>query len=365
MTIRARQLFGPGPSNPYPEATAALGMPLLGHLDPAFLTIMDETCAMLREVWGTGNARTLPLSATGSAGMEAAFVNTVHPGDVVVVAVNGLFGQRMCDVAARCGAEVVAVEHEWGQPVDVQRVLDAHPSPAIIAAVHAETSTGVRSDIAALGEAKGDALLITDAVTSIGGIELRADDWGIDVGYAGTQKCLGVAPGLAPFTINDRAFERRVDRPQSWYLDLGLLGGYVGEASARGGGRTYHHTAPVAMVASLHGGLTRILEEGLEAVWTRHEDAGVTLQSGLQEMGLELFAAEGHRLPELTTVRVPDGVDSAAVRRYLLEKHDIEIGAGAGEFAATVWRIGLMGHNATRANALLVLAALRDALASI
>ena len=261
-----RRLFGPGPTNAYPEATAALGLPLLGHLDPAFLAMMDETCDMLRQAWGTTNARTLPISATGSAGMEAAFVNTVHPGDVVVVAVNGLFGQRMCDVAARCGAEVVAVEHEWGTAVDVDRVVAAHPSPAIIAAVHAETSTGVRSDIAALGaalkSAQSDALLIVDAVTSIGGIELRADDWGIDVGYAGTQKCLGVAPGLAPFTINDRAFERRVDRPQSWYLDLGLLGGYVGEAQAKGGGRTYHHTAPVAMVASLHGGLTRIFEEG-------------------------------------------------------------------------------------------------------
>jgi len=360
--IHDRRLFGPGPSNPYPEATAALGLPLLGHLDPAFLELMDETCDMLRMAWGTSNARTLPISATGSAGMEAAFVNTVHPGDVAVVAVNGLFGQRMCDVAARCGAEVVAVEHEWGQPVDVQRVLEAHASPAIIAAVHAETSTGVRSDIAALGAGKGDALLIADAVTSIGGIELQADDWGVDVGYAGTQKCLGVAPGLAPFTINDRAFARRVDRPQSWYLDLGLLGGYVGEAQAKGGGRTYHHTAPVAMVVSLHGGLTRIMEEGLEAVWARHHEAGATLHAGLAEMGLELFAAEGYRLPELTTVRVPDGVDSAAVRGYLLEQHDIEIGGGVGEFAATVWRIGLMGHNATRANALLVLAALRDAL---
>ncbi len=357
-----RRLFGPGPSNPYPEATAALGLPLLGHLDPAFLELMDETCEMLRQAWGTSNARTLPISATGSAGMEAAFVNTVRPGDVVVVAVNGLFGQRMCDVAARCGAEVIAVEHEWGQPVDAQRVLDAHASPAVIAAVHAETSTGVRSDIAALGAGKGDALLITDAVTSIAGIELRADDWGIDVGYAGTQKCLGVAPGLAPFTINDRAFERRVERPQSWYLDLGLLGGYVGEASAKGGGRTYHHTAPVAMVASLHGGLTRILEEGLETVWARHQEAGDTLQAGLQDLGLELFAAEGFRLPELTTVRVPDGVDSAAVRRYLLERHHLEIGGGVGEFAATVWRIGLMGPNATRTSALLVLAALRDAL---
>jgi len=361
--IRDRQLLGPGPSNPYPEATAALGLPLLGHLDPAFIGLMDETCDMLRDVWGTTNARTLPISATGSAGMEAAFVNTVHPGDVVVVAVNGLFGQRMCDVAGRCGAEVIPVEHEWGQPVDVERVLGAHDAPAIIAAVHAETSTGVRSDIAALGAGKGDALLVADAVTSIGGIELRADDWGIDVGYAGTQKCLGVAPGLAPFTINDRAFQRRVEKPQSWYLDLGLLGGYVGEASGRSGGRTYHHTAPVAMVASLHGGLTRILEEGLDNVWARHEEAGRLLQEGLEEMGLELFAAKGHRLPELTTVKVPDGVDSAAVRRYLLERHDIEIGAGAGEFASSVWRIGLMGHNARPDAVLLVLSALRDALA--
>ena len=276
-----RRLFGPGPSNPYPEATAALGLPLLGHLDPAFLAMMDETCDMLRQAWGTTNARTLPISATGSAGMEAAFVNTVHPGDVVVVAVNGLFGQRMCDVAARCGAEVVAGRARVGNSRSTSTAWSPPTrAPAIIAAVHAETSTGVRSDIAALGAAKGDALLVVDAVTSIGGIELRADDWGIDVGYAGTQKCLGVAPGLAPFTINDRAFERRVDRPQSWYLDLGLLGGYVGEAQAKGGGRTYHHTAPVAMVASLHGGLTRILEEGLEAVWARHEEAGATLQDG-------------------------------------------------------------------------------------
>jgi alanine-glyoxylate transaminase/serine-glyoxylate transaminase/serine-pyruvate transaminase len=365
--IIERHLFGPGPSNPYPEATDALARPLLGHLDPAFLAIMDEACEMLRTVWGTTNARTLPISATGSAGMEAAFVNTVHDGDVVVVAVNGLFGQRMCDVAARCGAEVVAVDHEWGQPVDVDRVLSAHPSPAIIAAVHAETSTGVRSDIEALGAGKGDALLVTDAVTSIAGIELAADDWGIDVGYAGTQKCLGVAPGLAPFTINERAFDRRVEKPRSWYLDLNLLGGYVGEAGVRkgaeGGGRTYHHTAPVAMVVSLHAALARILDEGLPAVWARHADAGRRLQEGLEDLGLELFAAEGWRLPELTTVKVPDGVDSAVVRRYLLDVHDVEIGAGAGAYAASVWRIGLMGHNARPDAALLVLAALKDALA--
>jgi alanine-glyoxylate transaminase/serine-glyoxylate transaminase/serine-pyruvate transaminase len=239
-------------------------------------------------------------------------------------------------------------------------VLSAHPSPTVIAVVHAETSTGVRSDLDALGAGKGDALLLVDAVTSIGGIELRADDWGVDVGYAGTQKCLGVAPGLAPFTIGERAFERRVQRPQSWYLDLGLLGGYVGEAT--GSRRTYHHTAPTAMVASLHAGLARILDEGLDKVWARHEEAGRILQDGLEEMGLALFAQKGYRLPELTTVRVPDGVDSAEVRARLLERYGIEIGAGVGEYADKVWRIGLMGHNARPDAALLVLAALAEAL---
>ncbi|MDN5791389.1 MAG: alanine--glyoxylate aminotransferase family protein [Micrococcales bacterium] len=360
--IADRHLFGPGPCNPYPEATVALAEPLLGHLDPDFLEVMDEACDLLRLMWGTANPRTLPISGTGSAGMETAFVNTVAPGDVVVVAVNGLFGERMCDVAARHGAQVVRVDHEWGQPVDVERVVAAHPSPKIIAAVHAETSTGARSDIAALGAAKGDSLLLVDAVTSIGGIELRADDWGIDIGYAGTQKCLGVAPGLAPFTINDRAWERRVERPTSWYLDLGLLGGYVGEAEGSGQ-RTYHHTAPTAMVASLHAGLRRIEAEGLEQVWERHAEAGRLLQTGIEEMGLELFAAEGFRLPELTSVKVPEGVDSAAVRGYLLDRHNLEIGAGVGQYAASVWRIGLMGHNARPDRVALILAALKDALA--
>ena len=359
--VSTRHLFGPGPCNPYPEATAALGLPLIGHLDPEFIARMDRTSEGLRTLWGTKNARTLPMSATGSAGMEAAFVNTVRPGDVAVIAVNGLFGERMCEVAARAGAEVVRVDHEWGTPVDAQRVAEAHANPTVIAAVHAETSTGVISDIAALGAAKGDALLITDAVTSIGGMPVMADEWGIDVGYAGTQKCIGVAPGLAPFTISDRAFERRVEKPQSWYLDLGLLGGYTN--GAPGGQRTYHHTAPVGMVASLEAGINRILAEGLDAVTERHRAAGQELQDGLQEMGLELFAAEGSRLPQLTTVNVPDGIDSAAVRGYLLENFDIEIGAGAGKYASTVWRIGLMGPNANPASVVLLLGALKEAIA--
>ncbi len=359
--VPVRHLFGPGPCNPYPEATSALGLPLLGHLDPAFIARMDRTCDGLRTLWGTENTRTLPLSGTGSAGMEAAFVNTMKPGDVAVIAVNGLFGERMCEVASRVGAEVVRVDHEYGTPIDAQRVADAHPNPTVIAGVHAETSTGVISDFAALGAIKGDALLIMDAVTSIGGMPVKVDEWGVDVAYAGTQKCIGVAPGLAPFTISDGAFARRVQKPQSWYLDLGLLGGYATGTS--GGGRTYHHTAPVAMVASLEAGIDRILAEGLQDVTARHQAAGKALQDGLEEMGLKLFAAEGHRLPQLTTVYVPEGVDSAKVRSYLLERFNIEIGGGVGKFASTVWRIGLMGPNANPASVALILSALKEAIA--
>jgi alanine-glyoxylate transaminase/serine-glyoxylate transaminase/serine-pyruvate transaminase len=358
-----RYLFGPGPGNVYPEVMAALSYPVIGHLDPVFIERLDRVSAGLREVWGTANARTWPVSATGSGGMEAAFVNFVEPGDPVVVAVNGLFGERMCEVARRCGAEVVRVDHQWGQPVDAERVLAAHPSPKIIAAVHAETSTGVRSDMAALGAGKGDALLLADAVTSIGGLELLADEWGVDIGYAGTQKCLGVPPGLSPFTVSERAFERRVREPRSWYFDIGLLGGYVGAAQGRT--RTYHHTAPVTMIAGLEAGLDRILAEGLPTVWARHEAAGDALREGLENMGLELFAAEGSRLPSLTTVRVPDGVSSARVRRILLEQYSIEIGAGVGEFADTVWRIGLMGPNANPASVTLVLGALGEAIGAV
>ncbi len=361
MAVVARTLLGPGPTNPYPEATAALAQPLLGHLDPLFLAMLDETCERLRTVYRTDNRRTLPLSATGSAGMEAAFVNIVGPGDVVVVGVNGLFGVRMCDVAARCGAHVIRVDAPWGQPLDVDAVLSAHPAPKMIAAVHAETSTGICNDVAALAAGKGDALLLADCVTSLAGIELAIDEWGVDLAYSGTQKCIGVAPGLSPFTINDRAWARRIERPQSWYLDLGMLGGYAGEASG-GTGRTYHHTAPTAMVASLHAGLGRVLEEGLDSVIARHAEAGAALQAGLQEMGLDLFAADGHRLPELTTVCVPERVDSAKVRAQLLDRYNIEIGAGAGEFAASVWRIGLMGYNARRDIVTLMLGALGEVL---
>jgi alanine-glyoxylate transaminase/serine-glyoxylate transaminase/serine-pyruvate transaminase len=359
--IAERMLLGPGPSNPYPEATAGLAAPLLGHLDPQFLAILDETCDRLRTVFGTANARTLPISGTGSAGMEAAFVNTVHPGDVVVVAANGLFGERMMDVAGRCGAEVVPVRFPWGQPIDVDAVLAAHPAPALVAAVHAETSTGVHNDVAALAAAvrsRGDALVLADCVTSLGGIPVALDEWDVDIAYSGTQKCLGVAPGLAPVSMSERAWSRRVAKPQSWYLDLGMIGDYVAGST----GRKYHHTAPVAMVASLHAGLGRVLDEGLPAVFARHEAAGAALQKGLVDLGMELFAAEGSRLPQLTTVKVPDGVDSASVRGILLDRYNIEIGGGAGEFANSVWRIGLLGRNARPESVTLLLGALAEIL---
>jgi alanine-glyoxylate transaminase/serine-glyoxylate transaminase/serine-pyruvate transaminase len=367
MPLSDRVLMGPGPCNPYPEAVEALSRPMLGHLDPEFVALLDETCDRLRATFRTANPMTLPISGTGSAGMEAAFVNLVGPGDVVVVGVNGVFGGRMCDVAARCGAEVVRVDVPWGQPVDPEQLLAAHPAPAVIAVVHAETSTGVRSDIVALGEAKGDALLLVDCVTSLGGIEVDIDGWGVDVAYAGTQKCLGVPPGLAPLTVSERARERLVARSPSWYLDLRQLAEYTGPAASRPGGRVYHHTAPVAMIFALHAGLGALLSEGLEAAVARHEACGRALQDGLVARGMELFAAAGHRLPELTTVWVPEriaasGGAEAKVRATLLERYGIEIGGGLGEYAGRVWRIGCMGHTARPRNVALLLGALDEVL---
>jgi alanine-glyoxylate transaminase/serine-glyoxylate transaminase/serine-pyruvate transaminase len=353
--------MGPGPSNPYPEVTAALTHPVLGHLDPAFLAVLDETMERLRAVFQTSNPLTLPVSGTGSAGMQAAFVNVVRPGDPVVVGVNGLFGERMCEVAARLGAQVVRVEAPWGEPLDPEQIVHAHRAPAVIALVHAETSTGVENDVAAVGAAKGDALLIADTVTSLGGIPVAVDDWHVDICYGGTQKCLGVPPGLAPLTADATARERFVPRPSSWYLDLTLLSQYV---EGKGGTRVYHHTAPVTMINALHAGLGAVLDEGLDAVWARHRECGQLLQAGLEKLGFSLFAAAGHRLPELTTVTVPDdlpkGMDEAGVRAHLLEHYDIEIGGGAGQLAGKVWRIGCMGHTARPRNVLALLGALEE-----
>jgi aspartate aminotransferase-like enzyme len=349
--------MGPGPCNPYPEATAGLTRPLLGHLDPEFIEILDETCDRLRTVWATSNSVTLPVSGTGSAGMEAAFVNTVGAGDVVVVGVNGLFGERMCDVAARCRAEVVRVDGDWGKPLEPSALLEAHPAPKVIALVHAETSTGVGNDVAQVAAGKGDALLLADCVTSLGGIPVSIDEWGVDIAYSGTQKCLGVSPGLAPFTIGARAWERRITRPQSWYLDLGMIGDYTSGAT-----RKYHHTAPIAMITSLHAALGALLDEGMTAAWARHAECGKALQDGLEKLGLQLWVAEGHRLPQLTTVVVPDGVDDVAIRRLLLRRYGIEIGGGVGPWAGKIWRIGCMGHTARPRNVTLLLAALGELL---
>lgn len=356
--------MGPGPSNPYPEVALALARPVLGHLDPEFLALLDDTNDGLRRIFGTANPLTLPISGTGSAGMEASFVNFVRDGDPVVIGVNGVFGERMCEVAARCGAEVIRVDAPWGQPLETGPLLSAHPSPAIIALVHAETSTGVRNDIAPVGQGKGDALLLVDMVTSLGGIEVEVDGWGVDIAYSGTQKCLGVPPGLSPMTVSSAARSRLLDRPRSWYLDLNLLSRYVDGGTE--GGRVYHHTAPVTMVAALHAGVGAILDEGIEAARARHAECGKQLQDGLEALGLELFAAASHRLPQLTTVRVPTdlpaGMAEGDCRKELLQQFGIEIGAGAGQLAGQVWRIGCMGHTARPRNVVTLLGALREVL---
>ena len=360
VTLSDRILMGPGPCNPYPEATAALGRPMLGHLDPEFIELLDETCDRLRIAFATSNRLTFPVSGTGSAGMEAGIVNFVGPGDTVVVGVNGVFGGRMVDVAGRTGAEVIAVDHEWGQPVDVERMVAAHPSPAMYAMVHAETSTGTESDVAAMGASKGDALLLADCVTSLGGVEVRIDEWDVDIAYSGTQKCLGVAPGLAPLTVSERAVERLIPVPQSWYLDLNMIAKYV----TGGGARAYHHTAPIAMIMSLHAGLGVVLDEGLDAVRARHLAAGDALKAGMVELGFELFAAEGHRLAPLSSISIPDGrlgsIGEAEVRSRLLHEYGIEIGGGLGPVAGRVWRIGTMGHTARQRNVTTLLGALAD-----
>jgi alanine-glyoxylate transaminase / serine-glyoxylate transaminase / serine-pyruvate transaminase len=356
MPLHERILMGPGPSNPYPEAMSALGRPMLGHLDPEFLAILDETCDRLRAVFRTDNPITLPISGTGSAGMEAAFVNVVGPGDVVVVGVNGLFGERMCDVAARCGGQIVRVDAPWGRALDAQQLLDAHANPKVIAVVHAETSTGVRTDIAAIGAGKRDALLLVDCVTSLGGIEVAVDEWNVDIAYSGTQKCLGVPPGLSPFTISGRAFERRVEKSQSWYLDLGMIADYA----ATPGARKYHHTAPISMIFALHAGLGAVLDEGLEVAWARHAECGARVQEGLDKLGFALLAEEGYRLPQLTTARLPEGVEDAFARRALLDRFGIEVGGGVGPWAGTAWRVGCMGSTARLRNVAALLAAVEE-----
>ncbi|HVL84262.1 MAG TPA: alanine--glyoxylate aminotransferase family protein [Pseudonocardia sp.] len=357
-----RLLLGPGPSVPYPEAAEALARPVLGHLDPEYLGVIADVADRLRAVFRTANPLTLPVSGTGSAGMEACLVSLLEPGDTIVVGVNGYFGERLCEVARRGGAEVVRVEAPWGtalDPADLLAAQRAHPHAAALAVVAAETSTGVRNDVAPLGAelAGTDTLLLVDAVTALGGTPLEVDAWGIDACYSASQKCLGAPPGLAPVTLGPRAVERirtRRSPIRSFYLDLGLLHDYFLAAPP-----TYHHTASSTLAYSLHAGLGRLLEEGVEQVWARHARVGALLQAELVELGFSLVAAGGVRLPQLTAALLPAGLEDAVARRRLLVEYGVEVGGGMGEFAGRAWRIGLMGHAATERSVVTLLGAIR------
>jgi alanine-glyoxylate transaminase / serine-glyoxylate transaminase / serine-pyruvate transaminase len=362
-----RTLMGPGPSDVNPRVLAAMSRPTIGHLDPLFVGMMDEMKGLLQYAFQTSNELTLPVSAPGSAGMETCFVNLVQPGDTAVVCINGVFGGRMKENVERCGANAVVVEDEWGKPVDPQKLEDAlkaHPEASTVAFVHAETSTGACSDVKTLAEIahRHDCLVIVDSVTSLGGSELRVDEWGVDAIYSGSQKCLSCTPGLSPVSFGEQAVARirgRSHKVQSWFLDLNLVMGYWGG----GAKRAYHHTAPVNALYALHESLVILQEEGLENAWVRHRAHHEALKTGLESMGLKLIVAPEHRLPQLNAVKVPAGVDEAAVRKALLDDYDLEIGAGLGPLAGKVWRIGLMGFGASRRNVLFCLSALENVLA--
>lgn len=361
-----RTLMGPGPSDVHPNILEALARPTIGHLDPEFIRMMDELKSLIQYAFETKNELSLPVSAPGSAGMETCFANLLEPGDKALVCVNGVFGLRMIENVERCGAEAISVEDEWGKPVDpnkVESALKAQPDIKVLAFVHAETSTGVRSDaelLCTLGKQYG-CLVIMDTVTSLGGISLKVDDWGADAVYSGTQKCLSCTPGLSPVTFSEQAAEtirNRKTRVQSWFLDLNLVMGYWGQGSKR----AYHHTAPVNALYALHEALLLLNNEGLENAHQRHADMHAKLRDGLNNMGIEFLVDKEYRLPMLNTVLVPDGVDDADVRSRLLREHNLEIGAGLGALAGKVWRIGLMGHSAREENVDLCLSALEQAI---
>ncbi len=360
----SRILMGPGPSGAHPRVLQAMTAPILGHLDPEFLRIMDECNDMLRDVMGTANRITLATPGTGTSGMEAAVMNLVEPGDKVVVGICGYFGERIAVMAERAGGAVTRVQAPWGSPTDfaaVESAVRAAGNVKVIAIVHAETSTGVLTPVepfAKLAREHG-ALLLVDCVTSLGGVPVTVDAWGADAVYSGTQKCLSAPPGMAPLTMSPRAWDAIKAREvpcNSWYLDLSLLEAYWDER------RAYHHTAPISMVYALHEALALVLDEGLETRWARHERNGRALQAGLEAMGLVLHADAGYRLPVLTTVRIPEGVNDAEVRGALLNRNSIEIGGGLGDLRGKVWRIGLMGQSSTPGNVLLAFNALGRAL---
>jgi alanine-glyoxylate transaminase/serine-glyoxylate transaminase/serine-pyruvate transaminase len=358
-----RILLGPGPSNVHPRVLRAMATPLLGYLDPEFLVIMDETKELLRYVFQTENDLTLPISGTGTAGMEASLYNIIEPGDRVVVVVNGFFGERMCDMAGRCGAQVKRIEVEWGRIVEPEQVKAALKGGGVkvVALVHAETSTGVLQPLEEISQMVHEhgAFLLVDTVTSLGGHPVKVDERGIDICYSGSQKCLACPPGLAPITFNNRAAEamrNRESKGQSWYLDVTMVEKYWGQE------RVYHHTAPITMNYALREALRLIFEEGLEARFDRHRLNHQALLAGLQAMGLEPFAQAGHRLWTLNTVRVPEGVEDASIRRRLLDEFSIEIGGGLGPLKGQIWRIGLMGYSSSKRNVLLCLGALETVL---
>ncbi|GGB19826.1 pyridoxal-phosphate-dependent aminotransferase family protein [Agarivorans gilvus] len=363
-----RILMGPGPSDISPQVLQAQSRPIVGHLDPLFVGMMDEIKFLLQYAFQTSNPHTFAVSAPGSAGMETCFVNLVEPEDKVIVCINGVFGQRMLENVERCGGEAVVVEDSWGEPVSISKVekaLEQHPDAKVLAFVHAETSTGVASDAQALCALakQHHCLSIVDAVTSLGGIPLKVDEWGIDAIYSGSQKCLSCVPGLSPVSFSQAAIDKltkRKTKVQSWFLDQSLVMGYwSGEQK-----RSYHHTAPVTALYALHEALLSLYNEGLEVSWQRHADFHQQLTQGLSELGLELMVDESCRLPQLNLVAVPEGVDEAALRARLLNDYNLEIGAGLGQFAGKAWRIGLMGYAARQENVTLCLAALNDVLKS-
>lgn len=358
--------MGPGPSDVHPRILEALSRPTIGHLDPAFITMMDELKELLQYAFQTKNAMTMPVSAPGSAGMETCFVNLVEPGDKVIVCQNGAFGGRMQENVERCGGIAVMVEDAWGEAIDIGKLEDALKANAdarIVAMVHAETSTGAQSDVAALVKLARahNCLTIVDAVTSLGGSPLKVDEWQIDAIYSGSQKCLSCTPGLSPVSFSERALEKvrnRQSKVQSWFMDLNLVMGYWGT----GAKRAYHHTAPINALYSLHEALVMLQEEGLENAWARHQKNHLALKAGLEAMGLTFIVKEADRLPQLNAVSIPAGVDDAAVRSRLLNEYNLELGAGLGALAGKVWRIGLMGHSSRAENILLCVAALESVL---
>lgn len=361
-----RILMGPGPSDVSPRVLEALSRPTIGHLDPAFVSFMDEMKVLLKFAFQTDNELTMPISAPGSAGMETCFVNLVEPGDKVIVCQNGVFGGRMKENVERCGGIAVMVQDDWGRAVDPQKLEDAlkaNPDAKIVAFVHAETSTGAQSDAQTLVEIahKHDCLTIVDAITSVGGTPVKVDEWKIDAIYTGTQKCLSCTPGLSPVSFSPNAQEKIKNRKtgvQSWFMDLNLVMSYWGGAAKR----AYHHTAPINALYGLHEALVILQDEGLHNAWVRHHDNHLALRAGLEAMGLTFVVPEAERLPQLNAISVPEGVDESMVRAILLSDYNLEIGAGLGAMAGKVWRIGLMGHASTPGNVRLCLNALDDAL---